>query len=191
MVNISTNEFKAGIKVIFNNEPHMIIQNEFVSPGKGQAFNRIKLKNLINNKILEKTLRSGDSLVAAEIEEITVQFLFTQANIWHFMNTTDYSQISIDNKIIGDNKFWINTSDTYQILIWDGNPINILVPNFVEMKILEADYTTKSDTITTSMKNAILECGANIRVPIFIEVGDVIKIDTRSIKYISRIYKNK
>ncbi|MFT6085737.1 MAG: elongation factor P [Glaciecola sp.] len=189
MAHFSTNEFKAGLKIMLDGEPCNILENEYVKPGKGQAFSRVKLRKLISNKVLEKTFRSGDSVEGADVMDTELSYLYTDGEFWHFMNNETFEQIAADEKALGDSIKWLVENDTCTITLWNGTPIVVTPPNFVELEITETDPGLKGDTAGTGGKPATLVTGAVVRVPLFVQKGEIIKVDTRSGEYASRAQK--
>ncbi len=187
MATVSTNEFKGGLKIMLDGEPCAIIENEFVKPGKGQAFNRVKIRKLISGKVLEKTFKSGESVEKAEIMDYELSYLYNDGEFWHFMNNETFEQIAADAKAIGDNEKWLVEQDTCTITTWNDSPIAVTPPNFVELEVTETDPGLKGDTAGTGGKPATLSTGAVVRVPLFVQIGEVIKVDTRSGEYVSRV----
>lgn len=187
MASFSTNEFKSGLKILLDGEPYTIVENEFVKPGKGQAFNRVKVRNLKSGRTIERTFKSGESVEAADVVELDMQYLYADGEFWHFMDPQSYEQITADKRAVGDNEVWFKEQDTCVVTLWNGAPIQVLPPNNVELKIVETDPGLRGDTATGGTKPAKLETGAVVRVPLFIEEGEVIKVDTRSGEYLSRV----
>lgn len=187
MATYSTNEFKSGLKVMIDGDPCSIIENEFVKPGKGQAFNRVKLRNLKTGRVLEKTYKSGESVEAADVVEVDMQYLYNDGENLHFMDPNTYEQLETPVAIVGDAMQWIKEEDTCTVVTWNGNPISVTPPNFVELSVTETDPGLKGDTVSGGSKPATLETGATIRVPLFIEPGDKLRIDTRTGEYVSRV----
>jgi elongation factor P len=189
MPNFSTNEFKAGLKIMLDGEPCNILENEYVKPGKGQAFNRVKIRKLLSNKVLEKTFKSGDSVEGADVMDTELAYLYTDGEFWHFMNNETFEQIAADEKAVGESVKWLVENDTCVITLWNGSPIVVTPPNFVELEITETDPGLKGDTAGTGGKPATLSTGAVVRVPLFVQTGEVIKVDTRTGEYSSRVQK--
>ncbi len=187
MATYSTNEFKSGLKIILDGDPYAIVENEFVKPGKGQAFNRVRVRNLKTGRTIEKTFKSGDSVEAADVFEKDVQYLYTDGEFWHFMDPESFEQIAADAGIIGDNKIWLKEEDMCQVTLWNGAPLIVEPPNFVELEVTETDPGLKGDTSGSGGKPATLETGAVVRVPLFIQEGEVIRVDTRKAEYIGRV----
>ena len=182
----STNEFKSGLKVMLDNDPCSILENEFVKPGKGQAFNRVKLRNLKTGRVLERTFKSGDSLVGADIAEIEVEYLYSDADTWHFMDQQTYEQLGISSQLVGEAGKWIKAQDICNVMLWNGQALSITPPNFITAKVTETEPAVKGDTVTGATKAATLETGAVVRVPLFVNEGDLLKVDTRTGEYVSR-----
>ncbi|WP_025732117.1 elongation factor P [Carnimonas nigrificans] len=187
MASYSTNEFKGGLKVMLDGDPCSIVENEFVKPGKGQAFNRVKLRNLNTGRVWERTFKSGESLEGADVLELDMEYLYTDGEMWHFMKTDgSFEQFAADKKAVGDNEKWLKEQVAYVVTLWNDNPISIAPPNFIELEVTETDPGLKGDTAQGGSKPATLSTGAVVRVPLFINQGEVLKIDTRSGEYVSR-----
>ena len=187
MANYSTNEFKGGLKILINGNPNIIVENEFVKPGKGQAFNRVKLRNLINGRVVEKTFKSGESVKAANIEELNVAYSYFDGYNYVFIHPENFKQYIVLEEALGNAKKWLKDQDEYQVMLFNGLPISVTAPNFVNLKIVETDPGLKGDTAGTGGKPATLSTGAVVRVPLFIQKGEIIKVDTRNSTYISRV----
>ena len=186
MAKYSTNEFRGGLKVMMDGDPCNIIENEFVKPGKGQAFNRVKLRNLKTGRVLEKTFKSGESLPAADVVETEMQYLYNDGEHWHFMDPKSFEQISAGGAAVEDAKQWLKEQDTCMITLYNGVPLSIDAPTFVTLKITQTDPGVKGDTAQGGTKPATLETGAIVRVPLFVDEGEMIKVDTRKGEYVSR-----
>ena len=189
MASISTNQFKPGMKLLLDGDPYNILENEFVKPGKGQAFNRVKIRKLISGKVLEKTFRSGESVEGADVLDTELAYLYTDGEFYHFMNNDTFEQIAAEEKAVGDTVKWLKENDVCTITLWNGKPITVTPPNFVELEITETDPGLKGDTAGTGGKPATLSTGAVVRVPLFVQTGEVIRVDTRSGEYVSRAQK--
>lgn len=183
----STNEFKSGLKVMLDSDPCNIIENEFVKPGKGQAFNRVKLRNLKTGRVIERTFKSGDSLEGADVNDIEMQYLYTDGTHWHFMVVDTFEQHAVEEKAVADAKQWLKEQDVCIVTLWNGLPLSVVPPNFVVLKIAETDPGVRGDTSGGGSKPAILETGATVRIPLFIQEGELIKVDTRTGSYVSRV----
>lgn len=186
MASYSTNEIRGGMKVLIDNDPYAVINNEFVKPGKGQAFSRMKMKNLKTQRVIEKTYKSGESIEKADIMDVEMSFLYREGDEWNFMNSKTYEQISTSTEIVGDASRWIKENDECLVTLWDDSPLIVASPTFVFLKIIECEPGIKGDTVSGGSKVAKLETKAEIRVPLFINVGDIIKIDTRTSEYVCR-----
>lgn len=187
MATYSTNEFRSGIKIMLEGDPCVIIDNEFVKPGKGQAFNRVKFRNLKTGRVLEKTFKSGDTAEAADVMDVEMQYLYSDGEHWHFMAGESYEQHEINKTVVGDAAKWLKEQDICVVTLWNGAPLAVAPPNFVVMTIIETDPGLRGDTSGGGSKSATLEAGAVIRVPLFLEVGDNVKVDTRTGQYVSRV----
>jgi elongation factor P len=186
MANYSTNDFKSGLKVMIDGSPGAIVENEFVKPGKGQAFNRVKIRNLKTGRIIERTFKSGDTLEAADVVDVEMQFLYNDGEFFHFMNPESYEQLGADKTAVGDNAKWLKEQDVCIVTLWNGIPLSVEPPHTVVLKIVETDPGLKGDTSGGGGKPATLETGAVVRVPLFIQNGESIKCNTRTGEYISR-----
>ena len=184
---ISTSQFKNGLKIIINDQPCSIIEHEFHKPGKGQAVMRVKFRNLITDKVIDRTYKSGESVEEADILTVEMSYLYTDGEFWHFMNPSTYEQIEIPSKIIGNSKKWLVGQECWEVVIWDNEPISIEPPPFVELVIAKSDPGIKGDTVSGTSKPAELETGITIQVPLFVEEGEKIKVDTRSGEYSGRV----
>ena len=187
MSKYSTSEFKTGLKIILDGNPYNIIENEFVKPGKGQAFNRIKARNLLNGRVIDKTFKSGESVEAADVLETEAQYLYNDGESWHFMLTASFEQIVADAPAMVEAKLWIKDQDLCIITLWDNRPISVTPPNFVTLQIVDTDPGVRGDTSGGGNKPATLETGASVRVPLFVQEGELIKVDTRTGEYVARV----
>ena len=187
MASYSTSEFKAGLKVMLDNDPCAIIENEFVKPGKGQAVNRVKIRNLKTGRVIERTFKSGESLEGADVVEMEMQYLYNDGEFRHFMQPESFEQYQCDEKIVGDAGKWLKDQDSCTVMLWNDAPIGVTPANFVELAIVETDPGVRGDTSGGGGKPAKLETGAVVRVPLFVQTEEVIKVDTRTGEYISRV----
>ena len=187
MANYSTSEFRSGLRIIIDNDPCVIVDNEFVKPGKGQAFNRVRIKNLKTGKTVDKTFKSGDSVEAADVMDTEMQFLYTDGEFWHFMEPNTFEQFAAGEEAVGDARDWITDGDLCGITLWNNAPLIVTAPNFVELEIVETDPGVKGDTAGGGGKPAKLSTGAVVRVPLFVDQGEIIRVDTRSREYVSRV----
>jgi len=186
MASYNTNAFKNGLKIMLDGDPCSITENILVKPGKGQAFNRVKVKNLKTGRTLERTFKATESVDAADVEDINVEFLYTDGEYWHFMEPQTFEQHAADSIAVGDAAKWIKGQEACVMTLWDGAPLSITPPNFVELAVIQTDPGLKGDTAQGGSKPATLETGTEVKVPLFIEVSDVLKIDTRNGEYVSR-----
>lgn len=189
MATYSTNEFRSGMKVMLDGDPCNILENEFVKPGKGQAFNRVKMRNLMNGRVWERTFKSGESIEAADVIDSDMEYLYNDGEFWHFMKTDDsYEQVAAGAAAVAECQNWLKEQDIYQVTLWNDDPIAVTPPNFVELEVTETDPGLKGDTANGGTKPATLSTGATIKgVPLFINIGDVLKVDTRTGEYVSRV----
>ncbi len=187
MSTYSTNEFKTGLKILIDGDPFSIVENEMVKPGKGQAFNRVKVRNLKTGRVVEKTWKSGDSVDAADVVDADMQYLYTDGSFWTFMATDgSFEQFTAGKSAMGDSAQWLKDGVECIVTLWNGEPLNVTAPAHVELKIVETDPGVRGDTATGGQKPAKLETGAVVRVPLFISEGEIIRVDTRNGEYISR-----
>ena len=184
---VSTNEFRSGLKLMIDGDPCSIIENEFVKPGKGQAFNRVKIRNLITGRVIERTYKSGESVETADVVDTDMQFIYSDDEYWHFMVPETFEQIAADSKAIADSAKWLKGQEDCIVTLWEGRPISVTPPNFVELEITDTDPGLRGDTSGGGGKPATLETGAVVRVPLFIDLGEVVKVDTRTGDYVSRV----
>jgi elongation factor P len=187
MASYSTNEFKRGLKMMLVGDPYTIVENEFVKPGKGQAFNRVKVRNLKTGRVIERTFKSGESVEAADVMDTDMQYLYNDGEAWHFMHPETFEQIAADATAVGDEAKWLKEQDMCVVTLWNGAPISVTPPNHVILTVVETDPGVRGDTATGGTKPAICDTGAVVQVPLFIDVGDLLKVDTRSGEYISRV----
>jgi len=187
MASYSTNEFKTGLKIILDGDPFSIVENEMVKPGKGQAFNRTRVRNLKTGRTIERTFKSGDSVEGADIVEADMQFLYADGEFWHFMNQETFEQLGADATAVGDTAQWIKGEEMCIVMLWNGVPLAVTAPNFVELKIAETDPGVRGDTSGGGGKPAKLETGATVRVPLFVGQDEIIRVDTRTGEYVSRV----
>ena len=186
MVNYSTSDFKPGLKIIIDNDPCEIIEEDFVKPGKCQAFSKVKFRNLLTGRVGEKTCKVGESIESADVEELEMQFLYLDGDSWVFMHPENFEQISINQDLIGTNKDWLSEGDICQVILWNQQPISVVPPVFVNLEITKTDPGVKGDTASGGSKPATLSTGAIIKVPLFISEGEIVTIDTRNGEYQGR-----
>ncbi len=188
MAQVSTNEFRGGMKVIVEGQPYTIVTNEFVKPGKGQAINRVRFKHLLTGRVLERTFKSGEKLDVADVVETQMRMLYKEVDSVVFMDETNFEQVHIPLESIGETVNWLLDDLLYGVVFYNGQPVTVEPPTFMEMKIVETSPGVRGDTASGRvLKPAIVSSGAKIQVPIFVEQGETIKIDTRTGEYVSRV----
>src|SRR4051812_969651 len=175
----ATNQFRKGLKVEIEGIPYEIVDFQHVSPGKGRAFTRTKLKNMLNQNVIERTITSGDKLDQANTEEKEMQFLYKDSAGFNFMNQANYEQVTMSEEQLGDGKDFLQENLVIKVMYFNERPIGIELPTFVQLKVVETDPAFRGDTVTGGSKPAKLETGATVNVPFHIKEGDVLKIDTR------------
>ena len=187
MATFSTSEFRGGMKLLIDNDPCVIIENEFVKPGKGQAFSRVKLRNLRTGRVVERTFKSGENVEAADVVDMDLQFLYTDGTEWHFMHEESFEQYAVGESVVGEAAKYLKEQDACTTTLWNGEPIIITPPKFVNLRVAQTDPGVRGDTATGAVKPATMETGAVVRVPLFIEEDEILKIDTRTGEYVSRV----
>ena len=186
MATYSTNEFKSGLKITLDGDPCSIIENEFVKPGKGQAFNRVRIRNLKTGRVVERTFKSGDTVEGADVVDVDMQYLYHDGEFWHFMNSETFEQLGADAKAVGEANKWLKEQDTCLVTLWNGVPLAVTPPNHVILKVTDTDPGVRGDTSGGGGKPATLETGAVVRVPLFINIGEAIRVNTVTGEYIAR-----
>ncbi len=186
---VSTAEFRNGLKIEIDGEPYVIVEFQHVKPGKGGAFVRTKIKSLRTGNVIDRTYRSGEKVDLPELEEKTMQYLYAADKDRVFMDTTNYEQISLSEQQLGNSISYLKENMEIKVLYYKGKPINIDVPMFVELAIAKTDPGVRGDTASGGSKPATLETGAVVKVPFYLNEGDVIKIDTRTETFIERVKK--
>jgi elongation factor P len=189
MASYSTSEFKGGLKVMLDGDPCSIVENEFVKPGKGQAFNRVRLKNLKTGRVWERTFKSGESLEGADVMDMDMQYLYDDGEFWYFMQPENFEQVQADKAAVGDAIKWLKEQETYIITLYNGAPLAVTPPNHVDLEIVETDPGLKGDTAQGGTKPAKLSTGAVVKVPLFLSTGEIVRVDTRTGEYQSRAPK--
>ncbi|HHW92549.1 MAG TPA: elongation factor P [Firmicutes bacterium] len=184
---ISTNDFRTGLTIELEGEVYTVIDFQHVKPGKGAAFVRSKLKNVKTGGTVEKTFRAGEKVNRAHIDKREMQYLYRAGEQFTFMDTENYEQISFSEEQLGEAVKFLKENMMISVVLHNGTTIGIELPNFVELTVVKTDPGVKGDTVSGATKRAVLETGAEVQVPLFVEEGDVIKIDTRSGEYIERI----
>ena len=186
MASYNLNQVKVGLKILVNGDPCVIVGCDFVKPGKGQAFTKVKYKSYKTQRVNEKTLKASDSFEGADVMEKEMQYLYTDGHTWTFMDQGTYEQVEADAAAIGDNRQWLKEEDLCLVTLLEGNPIVVTPPNFVFLEITDTDPGAKGDTSSGGNKPATLETGAVVRVPLFVQLGEKVKVDTRTGEYVSR-----
>ncbi|MCF6288949.1 MAG: elongation factor P [Proteobacteria bacterium] len=186
MATVGINEFKNGMKLIINNEPWNITDVDMVKPGKGQAFTRIKIKNLRTGRVVDKTVKSTDKIERADVMELDYQYLYNDGDTYYFMHPESYEQIEVSKEAVGDSAKWLMEEAMCMVTLWDNRPIIIQPPNFVNLKITDTDPGLKGDTSGGGGKPATLETGAVVQIPLFVQIDEFIKVDTRTGEYSGR-----
>ena len=187
MASYNTSDFRKGLKVQINGEPYLMVECNFVKPGKGQAMYKCKLKHLIKQTVLDRTYRSGETIDAADVTEIESQYLYRQGENYVFMDTTSYEQYELNAEQVGDVWQYLKDGEMCQMLLFNNNPIGITPPNHVILKVEYCEPGAKGNTATNVTKPVKVETGAEIQCPSFVEIGDVIRVDTRTCAYIERV----
>lgn len=185
----NTSDIRNGLKIELDNQPFTVTYFQFVKPGKGTAFTRTKLKSLLTGNVIERTFRTGEKLAPADIAEHEMQYLYDDGEQFHFMNTESFEQIGIDAKVLGDDKHFLLEEAIVRVLFYKGNPVNIELPNFVELTVTYTEPAVRGNTAQGATKVAEMNTGAKVNVPLFIETGEVLRIDTRTGDYQERVKK--
>lgn len=184
---ISTSEFRNGSRLELDGVPYYIVEFQHVKPGKGGAFVRTKLKNLKTGSTVERTFRSGEKLDEPNLDECEMQFLYSSGETLTFMDTSTYEQFTYDKNQLGDNTDLLKEDTVVQILLYHDEPIAVGLPNFMDLKVVETDPGVRGDTASGGTKAAVVETGASIKIPLYLEAGEVIKVDTRTREYVERV----
>jgi len=183
----ATNELRKGLRIEFEGNLYKIVEVNFVKPGKGTAFYRTKMKGLLSGSVIERNLRSGVKVGAPDIEDRTMTYLYADGENACFMDSTNYEQLEVPLEMIGDDANWLVDNMEIEVMIHNGRALDITLPNFVELEITECAPGVKGDTATNTTKPATMSTGAVVNVPLFVNEGDWIKIDTRTSSYASRV----
>jgi elongation factor P len=182
-----TSDIRKGLKIMMDGSPYTVVEFQFVKPGKGAAFTRTKVKNLLTGAVLERNFRSGEKFEPANVETKTMQYLYKDADTFVFMDTTTYDQVQIPESTIGDSSDYMPENINVEVLFFQDRAVGVTLPNFIEQAIVETEPGFRGDTATGSTKPGRISTGATINVPLFISVGDIVKIDTRTGDYIERV----
>jgi elongation factor P len=184
---LESGDLKKGLKIELDGEPHVIVQFSFVKPGKGQALYKCKLKNMLTGAQFDKTFRSGEKFNKADLEEVEMEYLYSDGDRFCFMNTSTYDQEFIIDEQIGESKNFLKENTVCNVLLFDGRPIGISLPYFIDLKVEKTDPWVKGDTASGDSKPATVETGYILNVPPFIHEGELIRIDTRTGEYVERV----
>ena len=182
-----TSDLRKGLKILVDGSPYIVVLAEFVKPGKGAAFTRTKMKNLLTGGVIERNIRSGEKIEPADIEETDMTFLFKEGEAFVFMDKKTYEQINVNADVVDEAWQWMKDNLDCQVMVYNGRPIGVTTPNFVELRITKSDPGVRGDTATGASKQATLETGATVNVPLFVNEGELIRIDTRTGQYIERV----
>jgi elongation factor P len=182
-----TSDIRKNLKIVLDGYPYAVVDHQFVKPGKGQAFTRTKLKNMITGAVLERTFKSGEKLEKADMEERQMQYLYPEGDQFVFMDTTSYNQINLGREVLGDTPDYLQDGMMVDVLFWSDRPIGVTPPIFVELEVTETEPGFKGDTTSNVGKPATLSTGKVISVPLFVNQGDLLKIDTRTGEYVERV----
>ncbi|MBF0383293.1 MAG: elongation factor P [Magnetococcales bacterium] len=183
---LNHNQLRQGTRVEIDNLPWIIIDAQFVKPGKGQAFTKIKIKNLVDGRVIERTFKSSDSVSKADVMDKTMQFLYSDGEFWHFMDPDSYEQVALTEKQVGNTTLWLREQENYEVTLWKDKAIAVIPPPFVILDITKCDPGIKGDTVSGASKPATLETGAVIKVPLFVNEGERVRVDTRTGQYVER-----
>ncbi len=182
-----TSDFRNGLKVEIDNAPFVMTYFQFVKPGKGTAFTRTKLKNMLNGNTIERTFRTGEKVQAADVEDQGMQYLYDDGEFHHFMNNESFEQVAILSSVISDEAQFLTENLDVTVLFYKGRAVSLTLPSFIESEVVYTEPGQKGNTATGATKAAELACGATIQVPLFVEQGETLKVDTRTREYVSRV----
>lgn len=183
---LNHNQLRQGVRVEIDDLPWIIVDAQFIKPGKGQAFTKIKIKNLIDGRVIERTFKSSESVIKADVVDKEMQYLYNDGELMHFMDPESFEQSALDAKQVGETRFWLKEQATYLVTLWKNRAIAVLSPPFVNLTITQCDPGIKGDTVSGATKPAILETGAEVKVPLFVNEGERIRVDTRNGQYVER-----
>ncbi|MCK7593813.1 elongation factor P [Pseudomarimonas salicorniae] len=187
MASYGMNDVKNGMKILVDGQPCVIVDTDYIKPGKGQAFTRVKYRNIRTGRVVELTMKSTDSVEAADVVDTDMQYLYNDGEFWHFMQPESFEQHTADKNVMGDAAQWLKGEEMCVVTLFNGSPLSIAPPNFVELQIVETDPGVRGDTSGGGGKPAKLETGAVVRVPLFVAQEEVIRVDTRTGEYVSRV----
>ncbi len=186
MATYSTNDIRSGLKVMLEGDPCVVVDNELVKPGKGQAFARVKLRNLKSGRVWERTFKSGETIEGADVMDRDLEYLYNDGEFWHFMEPDTFEQYQADANAVGEAAKWLKEQDRCEVTLYNDAPLSVTPPNFVELEIVETDPGLKGDTASGGSKPAKLSTGAVVKVPLFLSEGEIVRIDTRTGEYQGR-----
>ena len=186
---LTHNQLRQGSRVEIDDVPWIIVAADFIKPGKGQAFTKIKIKNLMDGRVIERTFKSSETVRKAEVMDVDMQYLYTDGEFWHFMEPQSYEQAALTQKQVGDVIHWLKEQAIYQVTLWKEQPIAVVAPPFVILTITECEPGVRGDTVSGATKPATLETGAVVKVPLFVNEGEQIRVDTRTGAYVERAKK--
>ncbi len=184
---MDTSDIKKGLKFMYDGQPYVVVDFQFVKPGKGQAFTRTRMKNMLTGNVLEKNLRSGERMEAADVEERSMQYIYPEADMYVFMNQQSGEQVSVPKEAVGEASQFLIDGIECQIVIYQGNPVSVALPAHVTVQVVETEPGARGDTATNVLKSAKVSTGATVGVPLFITEGEWIRVDTREGKYLERV----
>lgn len=187
MSSVDASDLRPGLKLLIDGQPYIVIERQFIKPGKGAAFTRTRLKNLLTGRNIENNIRSGEKIEEADVEEKGMAFLFKEGEDFVFMDQQTYEQVTVPAVTLGEDWRWLKDNTVCFVLFWNGRTIGLTLPNFVELKVTSSEPGVKGDTSSGAQKPATLETGATVNVPLFINEGDILRIDTRSGEYCERV----
>lgn len=187
MATVGMNDVKNGMKIIVDGQPCVIVDTDFIKPGKGQAFTRVRYRNIRTGRVVELTMKSTDSLETADVMDTDMQYLYSDGEFWHFMQPDTFEQHTADENVMGEVAQWLKGEEECVVTLWNGSPLAVTPPNFVELKVVETDPGLRGDTSGGGGKPAKLETGAVVRVPLFVNQDEMIRVDTRTGEYVSRV----
>ena len=188
MASYSSNDFRSGLKIIFEGEPYTIESSEFVKPGKGQPFVRVKMRRLLTGTRVEKTFKSTDSVKKANILEMSLSYSYSDGDFYYFMDPDSFEQYQVEPKVLRGVSHWIQYNDECIVTFWNEKVITVQPPKFIELEVTETEPGIKGDTASAGGgKSATLSTGVTVRVPLFVQQGEIVRVDTRSGEYVSRI----
>lgn len=183
---LTHNQLRQGSRVEIDGVPWIIVTADFIKPGKGQAFTKIKIKNLIDGRVIERTFKSSETVLKADIMDVDMQYLYTDGEFWHFMEPQSCEQVALNKVQVGDVINWLKEQELYQVTLWKNKPVSVVAPLFVVFTITQCEPGVRGDTVSGATKPATLETGAVVKVPLFVNEGAKIRVDTRTGEYVER-----